>query len=97
MSKFTEYTQYDAMGLAKLLKAKEVTPSEVLEAAIDQIENHSAVQLVAIGIGHDVTHHYQRAVTITDAEQLGSAMTEQLAALFDLDGLPTSVPRRPAA
>ena len=38
MSTFTEYTQYDAMGLAELLKAKEVTPSEVLEAAIDQIE-----------------------------------------------------------
>ena len=78
-----------------------VNPSNYLERhlkyAIDQIENHSAVQLVAIGIGHDVTHHYQRAVTITDAEQLGSAMTEQLAALFDLDGLPTSVPRRPAA
>ena len=78
-----------------------VNPSNYLERhlkyAIDQIENHSAVQLVAIGIGHDVTHHYQRAVTITDAEQLGSAMTEQLAALFDLDGLPTSIARRPAA
>ena len=43
------------------------------------------MQLVAIGIGHDVTHHYRRAVTITDAEQLGDAMTEQLAALFDID------------
>ena len=78
-----------------------VNPSNYLERhlkyAIDQIENHSAVQLVAIGIGHDVTHHYQRAVTITDAEQLGSAMTEQLAALFDLDGLPSSPARRPAA
>jgi cobaltochelatase CobT len=38
---------------------------------------------VAIGIGHDVTHHYRRAVTITDAEQLGDAMTEQLVDLFD--------------
>ena len=45
-----------------------VNPSNYLERhlkyAIDKIENHSAVQLVAIGIGHDVTHHYQRAVNI---------------------------------
>ena len=72
-----------------------VNPSNYLEQhlkyAIDQIENHSPVQLVAIGIGHDVTHHYRRAVTITDAEQLGSAMTEQLAALFDVD--PPTRPR----
>jgi cobaltochelatase CobT len=66
-----------------------VNPSNYLERhlkyAIDQIENHSDVDLVAIGIGHDVTHHYRRAVTITDAEQLGDAMTEQLAALFDVE------------
>ena len=65
-----------------------VNPSNYLEQhlkyAIDQIENHSEVELVAIGIGHDVTHHYERAVTITDAEQLGGAITEQLAALFEL-------------
>lgn len=64
-----------------------VNPSNYLEQhlkyAIDQIENHSPVELVAIGIGHDVTHHYRRAVTITDAEQLGDAMTEQLVDLFD--------------
>ena len=54
-----------------------------LKYAIDMIENHSPVELVAIGIGHDVTHHYKRAVTITDAEQLGDAMTEQLVDLFD--------------
>ena len=64
-----------------------VNPSSYLEQhlkyAIDQIESHSPVELIAIGIGHDVTHHYRRAVTITDAEQLGGAMTEQLAALFD--------------
>jgi cobaltochelatase CobT len=66
-----------------------VNPSNYLEQhlkyAIDMIENHSPVELIAIGIGHDVTHHYRRAVTITDAEQLGGAMTEQLAALFDVD------------
>ena len=66
-----------------------VNPNNYLEQhlkyAIEQIENHSAVELVAIGIGHDVTHHYRRAVTITDAEQLGGAMTEQLAALFDVE------------
>ncbi len=64
-----------------------VNPSNYLEQhlkyAIDKIENHSPVELVAIGIGHDVTHHYRRAVTITDAEQLGDAMIEQLADLFD--------------
>lgn len=64
-----------------------VNPSNYLEQhlkyAIDLIENHSAIELVAIGIGHDVTHHYRRAVTITDAEQLGDAMIEQLADLFD--------------
>ncbi len=64
-----------------------VNPSNYLEQhlkyAIDQIENYSAVELIAIGIGHDVTHHYQRAVTITDAEQLGGAMTGQLAELFE--------------
>jgi cobaltochelatase CobT len=41
--------------------------------------------LLAIGIGHDVTRYYERAVTITDAEQLAGAITEQLAALFDTD------------
>ena len=64
-----------------------VNPSNFLEQhlkyAVDQIENQSLVELVAIGIGHDVTHHYRRAVTITDAEQLGDAMTEQLVDLFD--------------
>ena len=67
-----------------------VNPSSYLEQhlkyAIDAIENHSTVELVAIGIGHDVTHHYKRAVTITDAEQLGGAITEQLAELFDVEG-----------
>ena len=64
-----------------------VNPSNFLEQhlkyAIDQIQNAPNVELVAIGIGHDVTHHYERAVTITDAEQLGDAMTEQLVGLFD--------------
>ena len=66
-----------------------VNPSNYLEQhlkyAIDMIENYSPVQLVAIGIGHDVTHHYKRAVTITDAEQLGGAMTDQLTDLFDVN------------
>ena len=53
-----------------------------LKYAIKNIEAHSPVELVAIGIGHDVTHHYSRAVTITDAEQLGGAIMEQLADLF---------------
>jgi cobaltochelatase CobT len=41
------------------------------------------VELIAIGIGHDVTRYYARAVTITDAEELGGAMTEKLAELFE--------------
>jgi cobaltochelatase CobT len=66
-----------------------VNPSNFLEQhlkyAIGMIENQSPVELVAIGIGHDVTHHYKRAVTITDAEQLGGAMTDQLAELFEIN------------
>ena len=64
-----------------------VNPGNYLErhlrAVIDQIENRSSVELLAIGIGHDVTRYYKRAVTIVDADELAGAMTEQLAALFD--------------
>ncbi|WP_341801567.1 cobaltochelatase subunit CobT [Rhizomicrobium palustre] len=55
---------------------------------IDFIENRSSVELTAIGIGHDVTRHYARAVTIVDAEQLGGAMTDQLIGLFAEDRHP---------
>jgi cobaltochelatase CobT len=54
-----------------------------LRRVIDWIERQSPVQLVAIGIGHDVTRYYRRAVTIMDAEQLGGTMIEQLAGLFE--------------
>jgi cobaltochelatase CobT len=54
-----------------------------LRQVIGWIEARSPVELVAIGIGHDVTRYYSRAVTIMDAEQLGGTMIEQLAALFD--------------
>ena len=54
-----------------------------LRQVIGWIEGRSAVELAAIGIGHDVTRYYSRAVTIMDAEQLGGALIEQLAALFD--------------
>ena len=57
--------------------------TEHLKFAIETIEEQSPVQLVAIGIGHNVEEHYSRAVTINDAEQLGGAMAEQLADLFD--------------
>jgi len=53
-----------------------------LRQVIKWIESRSPVELIAIGIGHDVTRYYKRAVTILDAEQLGGAMTEQLAELF---------------
>jgi cobaltochelatase CobT len=54
-----------------------------LRQVIDWIERYSSVQLVAIGIGHDVTRYYRRAVTIVDAEQLGGTMMEKLSELFD--------------
>ncbi len=54
-----------------------------LRAIIEEIETRSPVELIAIGIGHDVTRYYRRAVTIIDAEELGTAMTEKLAELFD--------------
>ena len=56
-----------------------------LRDVIAMVEKRKAVELLAIGIGHDVTRYYERAVTITDVEQLAGAMTEQLAALFDQD------------
>ena len=55
-----------------------------LRQVIGWIEARSPVELAAIGIGHDVTRYYARAVTIMDAEQLGGTMVEQLAALFDM-------------
>jgi cobaltochelatase CobT len=64
-----------------------VNPSNYLERhlrdVIAMIERRNAVELIAIGIGHDVTRYYRRAVTITDVEQLAGALTEQLAALFE--------------
>ncbi|HXV24224.1 MAG TPA: cobaltochelatase subunit CobT [Alphaproteobacteria bacterium] len=64
-----------------------VNPGNYLERhlreVIDWIETRSPVELVAIGIGHDVTRYYRRAVTIVDAEQLGGAVMDQLASLFD--------------
>ena len=54
-----------------------------LRQVIHEIETRSPVELIAIGIGHDVTRYYNRAVTITDAEELGGAMTEKLAELFE--------------
>ena len=54
-----------------------------LREVIGWIESASPVELVAIGIGHDVTRYYRRAVTIVDAEQLGGTMTDKLAELFD--------------
>jgi len=64
-----------------------VNPGNYLEkhlrAVIEEIEKRSPIELIAIGIGHDVTRYYTRAVTIVDAEELAGALTEQLAALFD--------------
>jgi len=71
-----------------------------LRQIIADIEGRSPVELIAIGIGHDVTRYYRRAVTIVDAEELGGAMTEKLAELFDENALPDTrriSPRRVAA
>ncbi|MGA0546641.1 cobaltochelatase subunit CobT [Brevundimonas sp. VNH65] len=54
-----------------------------LRQVIERIETQSTVELLAIGIGHDVTRWYRRAVTLVDVEQLAGAMTEKLAELFD--------------
>ena len=54
-----------------------------MRAVIEEIETRSNIEMLAIGIGHDVTRYYRRAVTIVDAEELAGAMTEQLAALFE--------------
>jgi len=66
-----------------------VNPASYLEKhlrdVIEMVETRKAVELIAIGIGHDVTRYYSRAVTITDVEQLAGAMTEQLANLFEQD------------
>ncbi|MDZ5699102.1 cobaltochelatase subunit CobT [Chelativorans sp. M5D2P16] len=67
-----------------------VNPGNYLErhlrGVIDLVETRSPVELLAIGIGHDVTRYYRRAVTIVDAEELAGAMTEQLASLFEEEG-----------
>ena len=71
-----------------------VNPGNYLERhlreVIGYIENRSPVELIAIGIGHDVTRYYRRAVTLVDAEQLGGTVMEKLAELFDEEG---TVPR----
>jgi cobaltochelatase CobT len=54
-----------------------------LRRVIGEIEGRSPVELIAIGIGHDVTRYYRKAVTIVDVEQLGGAITDQLASLFE--------------
>jgi len=56
-----------------------------LRKVIEWIEKQSPIQLVAIGIGHDVTRYYKRAVTIMDVEQLGGTIIEQLADLFEVE------------
>ena len=67
-----------------------VNPGNYLERhlryVIEEIETRSPVELIAIGIGHDVTRYYRRAVTIVDAEELAGAMTEKLAELFSEEG-----------
>ena len=73
-----------------------VNPGNYLEKhlrwVIEDIETRSPIELIAIGIGHDVTRYYRRAVTIVDAEELGGAMTEKLAELFDEQAPPLRMP-----
>ena len=63
-----------------------------LRQVIAEIETRSPVELLAIGIGHDVTRWYRRALTIVDVEQLGGAMVEKLAELFESE--PKAAPGR---
>ncbi len=74
-----------------------VNPGNYLErhlrGIIEEIESRSPVELLAIGIGHDVTRYYRRAVTIVDAEELGGVMTEKLAELFDDKATPIKIPK----
>jgi cobaltochelatase CobT len=76
-----------------------VNPGNYLERhlrwVIEEIETRSPVELIAIGIGHDVTRYYRRAVTIVDAEELGGAMTEKLAELFEEHAAAERSSRRP--
>ena len=82
-----------------------VNPGNYLERhlrwVIEEIETRSPVELIAIGIGHDVTRYYRRAVTIVDAEELGGAMTDKLAELFEehaaADARPVTRTRRRVA
>ncbi|QDZ11714.1 cobaltochelatase subunit CobT [Devosia ginsengisoli] len=64
-----------------------------LRQVIEDIETRSPIQLVAVGIGHDVTRYYRRAVTLLDAEELAGALTDELAALFD-EEMPAQSRRR---
>jgi cobaltochelatase CobT len=77
-----------------------VNPGNYLERhlrhIIEEIETRSPVQLIAIGIGHDVTRYYRRAVTIVDAEELGGAITEKLAELFSENAEPAPRATHPA-
>ena len=66
-----------------------------LRQVIEEIETRSSVELLAIGIGHDVTRYYRRAVTITDPSELAGAMTDKLVELFE-EGAPAPPPRMPA-
>ena len=63
---------------------------------IEEIETRSPVELIAIGIGHDVTRYYRRAVTITDPTELAGAMTDKLVELFEEVRAAGHVPRRPS-
>ena len=60
-----------------------------LRDVIGYIENRSPVELLAIGIGHDVTRYYRRALTIVDVDQLGGAIIDKLAELFEDDPGPS--------
>ena len=65
-----------------------------LRQVIEEIETRSPVELIAIGIGHDVTRYYRRAVTITDPSELAGAMTDKLVELFEEKGAHQSAPSR---
>ena len=74
-----------ALKEAKEARKEQKENLKALQTQLDSLKTLSHQMEIAIGIGHDVTRYYQRAVTIVDAEQLGGAMMDKLAELFEED------------
>ena len=56
-----------------------------LRYVINQIESKKEIELVAIGIGHDVSRYYSKAITIMDVDQLGEVLLNELSEIFQIN------------